>query len=674
MYSPSDARLRAVAVAFVLAFVGLFGQAYRLQVLEHAHLGRLAKEQYLGHVKIPARRGNIYDQAGTPMAVSVDVPSVYANPAAVGDKAAIARKLAPLLGLSAGQIQQKLGAGRYFVWLRRHVEPKVGEQIEALKLPGIGISEEPRRSYPNNEVAAHVLGFAGTDGMGLDGIEQALDSKLLGAPQMVAALRDARGRGVLHAGLDTEQKSRGDDVTLTLDLQVQHLAEQALGRMQRATGAKSASAVVLDVPSGDVLAMALAPTFNANGAAQVPAEQRRNRIVADLVEPGSTLKPLVVGAALDAGAIKPHTQLYCELGRYTIRGHTISDTHPHGWLTLTDVLAKSSNIGMAKVAEMLQKEPLERALRRFGLGSRTGVEFPGEVPGLLRAAHSWGPLETATVAFGQGMAVNTLQLAAAYRALAADGLYVAPRLVHNVRRADGHGIRLPKQEAHRAVSVDAARRVTRMLEAAIMPSGGTGRLAAVEGYRVAGKTGTAQKADPLARGYSKDKYVALFAGYLPAEAPRAVIVVAVDEPRTNHYGGVVAAPVFAEIGAAVMHRLGVLASAGVPQAPPSAEEANEIRRRPAALSTALDDVPAPMEVALPPAPPRPQPDKARRLPSFVGMTPKQALDAFVRRGLPGELTFSGSGRVVRQQPAAGALAGEVTHLVLGEPAPSTGSL
>lgn len=666
MPNPSDRRLRVVAAVFALAFCGLFVQAFRLQVLEHEHLGRLAKEQYLGHVKIPARRGNVYDVTGTPMAISVDVPSVYANPAAITDRAHVARCLAPLLHLPAATLQQKLAAGRYFVWLKRHVTPPVGEAVRALRLPGIGISEEPKRSYPNNEVAAHVLGLAGTDGAGLEGIEQVLDSHLLGAPQMVAALRDARGRGVLHAGLDVEQRARGGDVTLTVDLQVQHLAEQALARAVTTTGARWASAVVLDVPTGNVLALAQAPTFSANRAGQTPPEVRRNRILTDLIEPGSTLKPLVVGAALDAGAVHPHTMLYCEHGRYAIRGHTISDTHPHGWLTLTDVLAKSSNIGMAKVAEMLQKEPLERALRNFGIGTRTGVEFPGEVAGVLRDAHGWSPLETATVAFGQGMAVNSLQLAAAYRALAADGMYVAPRLVHSVRRSDGHGVRLPRAEGHRALSVDAARRVTRMLEAAIMPAGGTGRLAAVEGYRVAGKTGTAQKADAVTRGYSKDRFVALFAGYLPAEAPRAVIVVAVDEPKTNHYGGVVAAPVFAEIGAAAMHRLGVLASAGVPQARPSAEEAATLRVQPVALAAGID------EAALErPATPAAAGGAHGRLPSFVGMTPRQAVDAFVRRALPGELTFSGSGRVVRQQPPAGAAPAEVTHLVLGEGTPAS---
>lgn len=660
---PSSRRIAAVAALLLFALIGIFVRAFGLQIAEHAHLSRLAQEQYLGHVKIPARRGDIVDQDGAPLAITVDVPSIFANPAAIVDGPAVASALAPLLHVPAAQLQHKLATERYFVWLKRHVSHETGELVRALKLPGVGITDEPQRSYPNREVAAHVLGFTGLDGDGLEGLEAHLDRHLLGAPQMVASLRDARGRGVLAGGLDVDKRARGGDVTLTLDMQVQHLAEQALERAVLATGARSASAIVLDVPTANVLAMAIAPTFNANGGSSTAADRRRNRIVTDLVEPGSTLKPLVVGAALDLGVVAPRTKLFCEQGRYAIRGHTISDTHPHGWLTLTEILAQSSNIGMAKIAELMQKEPLEAALRNFGMGSRTGIEYPGEVPGLLRPSSNWSELEVATVAFGQGMAVNLVQLAAAYRVLAADGQYRAPRLVQQIRRGDGQIVRRPPQVERQVLSVDAARRVTRMLEAAIMPNGGTGRLAAVSGYRVAGKTGTAQKADAVTRGYSKDRYVALFAGYLPAESPRAVIVVAVDEPRTNHYGGTVAAPVFAEVGAAAMHRLGVLASAGVPQVPPSAAEAAQMRDAPLQLPSVVDDAVGARAGSK---------DPKKGLPSFVGLTARQAMDRFVAHDSSAELSFSGTGRVVqRQEPPAGSPRTDVVHLVLGHDAVET---
>ena len=659
---PPTSRIVAVAGLLLLALVGIAYRTVRLQVTEHDHLSRLAQEQYLGYVKIPARRGNIYDATGAPLAVTTDVPSVFANPAAIADAEEVARQLSPLLRLSAASIAQRLQGGRYFVWLKRHVSHEIGEKVILLKLAGVHLTEEPQRSYPNREVAAHVLGFTGLDGDGLEGLEAELDRHLVGAPQMVASLRDARGRGVLAGGLDVDKRARGGDVTLTVDAHIQHLAEQALARVVAATGAKGASAVVLDVESATVMALANAPLFNAADGPRASPEKRRNRAVADWVEPGSTLKPLVVAAALDANAVAPHTRLFCEEGRYAIRGHVIGDTHPHGWLTLTEILAKSSNIGMAKIAERFGRPEMEDALRRFGMGNKSGIECPGEVAGLLRSAAGWSDLEAATVAFGQGIAVNLVQLAAAYRALAADGEYKAPRIVRAIRRGDGHEVRRPPPEQRRAVSVDSARRVTRMLEAAIMPSGGTGRLAAVEGFRVAGKTGTAQKADPAARGYSKDRYVALFAGYLPAEAPRAAIVVAVDEPKTNHYGGVVAAPVFSEIGAAVMHRMGVMASADVAQTPPSKEEAAAMRRTPVALSRPVDHdvgVPANAVNAAPKS----------GLPSFMGLTARQATDRFVTVGKQAELRFTGVGpQVVRQEPGPGHKGHlEVVHLVMGEP-------
>ena len=654
MRNPTDRRLRLIGATFLVMLVGIGAQAYKLQVLEHAHLARLSQEQYLAHVKIPARRGHIVDQSGAPLAITVDVPSVFANPSAIADVDLTVATLAPLLGVNAEVLAQRLGGGRYFVWLKRHVSQGVGDSVRALRLAGVSVTQEPRRAYPNKEVAAQVIGIAGLDGRGLEGIEKQLDHELIGAPQMVRALRDARGRSVLAGGAQVDVKARGAEVTLSIDVQVQHMAEEALTQAVTTTGAKGASAVVLDVQTAEILALAMAPTFNPQDERGVPPEARRNRAIADMIEPGSTLKPLVVAAALDAGAVAPHTRLFCENGRFAIKGHTISDTHPHGSLTLTEIIAKSSNIGMAKVSMLLGKQNLEFALRRLGFGKKTGVEFPGESPGLLRPASTWSELEGATIAFGQGMAVNLVQLAAAYRVLAADGVYREPRLLRQIRRADGSILPLLPPVQRPVMSMDAARRVTRMLEAAITPVGGTGRLAAVGGYRVAGKTGTAQKADVLRRGYSSDKYVALFAGYLPAEAPRVVIVVAVDEPKTNHYGGVVAAPVFAQIGAAAMQRLGVLASAGVAQPPYAPAEAEAMRAEPPALA-GVTAAAEPKD--LPRAPPQafvgPPLAPNGGVPSLIGLSARQAIRAFVDHHLAGELTLSGAGAVVHQTPAPG---------------------
>ena len=446
------------------------------------------------------------------------------------------------------------------------------------------------------------------------------------------AVRDARGHAVLAGGLDPTQRSRGNDLYLTLDLQLQHVAQTAVERVLQTSRAKAASAIILDVASAEVLAMAAVPGFNPNQGGQEKPERRRNRVVTDIFEPGSTLKPLVLGAALDAGVIDPKTILFCENGRFAIGGHSISDTSPHDFMGLTEILAKSSNIGMAKIAQALGKEQLFRALRNFGVAQRTGVELPGEVAGVLRPFATWSDLETATIAFGQGMAVNGLQLAAIYRALAADGLFKEPRLVHHLERPDGTVIDRPSPPARRVLRPATARRLTLMLEASVAPDQGTGRLAAVQGYRVAGKTGTAQKADALTGGYSHDRYLALFAGFLPANAPRVVIVVAVDEPQTSHYGGTIAAPVFAEIGLAAMQRFGVLATS-----------APQVAATPATQPEPVDDVPV---VDTPT-------ERPGTMPSFLGLMSRQAVARYTELGLGRDLALRGTGRVVSQEPAAG---------------------
>ena len=642
-------------VQLVLAvFWGCLGlvvaRAAQLQIYQHAHLQHLAREQYLNTVHVPARRGQIYDRSGNALAISVDVPSVYANPKALVDPRAVAKQLAPVLGMDVPSLRERLESDRYFVWLKRQIEPPEAERVAALAIPGISITKEPRRFYPNREIGAHVVGFAGLDARGLEGIEKQFDTDLLGEPQVVPAVRDARGGAVLAGGLDPTQRSRGSDVRLTLDLQLQHAAQAAVQRSLINARARGAMALVLDVSTAEVLAMAVAPAFNPNQGAKEKAERRRNRLVTDVFEPGSTLKPLVVAAALDAHAINPKTVMFCENGRYTIGRHTISDTSPHAWMGLTEILAKSSNIGMAKIAQTLGRDRLEASLRQMGLTKRTGIELPGEVNGMLRPAASWSELETATISFGQGMAVNGLQLAAAYRALAADGVYKEPRLIKAIDRSDGTRVVLPPSPERRLFAAATAKRVSTMLEASVNPGEGTGRLAAVPGYRVAGKTGTAQKADPLTGGYSRDRYLALFTGYLPAEAPRVVIVVAVDEPQGSHFGGTVAAPVFAEIGLAAMQRLGVLASS--PQ-PPVAQPAAPLQV--AAAEAVVDEHPAVVDG---PA------VRSGLLPSFVGLTPRQAVERFVQSGLGVDLNLVGTGRVVRQDPGVGSAPGQRRHVNL----------
>ncbi len=654
-------RARFIASLLFLGFAALIGRAAQLQLLQHDHLSRLAQGQYVGNVNITARRGQISDRHGRPLAISVDLPSVFADPRQIADPRRAADLLAATLSLPRAELQRRLQGGRAFVWLKRQVEPAVQARVAALKLRGVGFTKEPKRFYPQRDVAAQVVGLAGTDARGLEGVEKFLDNELLGEPQRVQAMRDARGHAVLLGGLDPSQKAAGYDTQLSLDLHLQHSAQEAVRQAMQSSRAKAATAVVLDVATAEVLAMAVVPTFDANAGA-VAAATRRNRAVTDMFEPGSTLKPYVVAAALDSGLVQPQSTFYGENGRMSIGRRSIGDTHPRGWMGLTEILAKSSNIGMAKISFAMGKSNLENALRRGGVGRRSGIELPGETPGQLRASANWSELETATIAFGQGMALSALQLAALYRVLAADGIYREPRLVRELRHPEGglapHFAATPPARPQRVLSAASVRRVVRMMEASVMPHEGTGRLAAVPGYRVAGKTGTAQKADPFAGGYSRTDYIALFAGFLPAEAPRVVIVVAVDEPQSSHYGGVVAAPVFAQIGLAAMQRLGVPANQKLPPAAPepaallAQAKAKAKQEAEADRLATLVTQPEALGSAGVEAPGRGQ------LPSFVGLSARQVVKRFndlAATELSGwQLRVVGTGAVVRQDPPAGA--------------------
>lgn len=627
------ARVRVLLVLFLVGLGLVVARAVELQVQRHDSLAKMAREQYLKDVQVPAKRGTVYDRTGKPLAVSVDVPSVYANPSKILDPRKAARTLAPLLGVELDTVYQRLASERLFVWMKRQVTPEIAAKVEALGLPGVGITKESKRFYPNRELLAQVLGFTGVDGRGLEGIERAFNEQLTGEPQVVEVERDARGRAVLLQSLDPKARTTGDDLTLTIDASIQHTAEVATKRAVQSSNARSAMAVVLDVETAEILAMAVQPSFNANVAADVGADKRRNRAVTDVFEPASTMKPLVVAAALDQKVVRDDAVFFCENGAMTIGKHRIRDVHPYGWLSLTGIIQKSSNICAAKVGKLLGGERLYDALRSFGFGQKTQA-LPGEVNGMLRPPRQWSEVGLATISYGHGIAVTALQLAAAHRVLAAGGIYRTPSLVPNSAVSE-----------HRVVSAAAAAKVRAMMEAAV-GSDGTGALATVPGHRVAGKTGTAIKIDPVLGGYAQDKYVASFAGFLPADAPRVVVVVVVDEPNDGHTGGAIAAPVFAEIGVTAMRVLGVLPSGATAAAP----------RLLVTEEAALDATTTELQPAAPIA--------AGAVPSFVGLTARQAVQRFsdLRQGM--DLALEGSGRVVKQDPIAGSVRTDVTRLTL----------
>ncbi len=642
-------RSGVVLFAFVACLLAVGVRAAYLQVASHDRLKGLADRQHQLGFRLKAWRGKILDRRGQAMAVSVAVPSVHAQPREISSPKKLAARLAPILSMDVQVLTKRLTGKRSFVWIKRHVTPKVAEQVRALGEKGISVTDESKRFYPNRAVGSHVVGFSNIDGKGLEGAESQFNDVLSGEAQIVAAYRDARGQHVLTSGLDDKPKTKGQDIQLTVDLRLQHDVERALAEAVKRHQARSAMAVVLTVEGAEILAMASTPGFNPNLPTHVTASARRNRVVTDVFEPGSAMKPLVIAAAIDRGVAGPSMRVFCEEGSMTIGRFTIRDSKPYGWLTLTEIIERSSNVGTAKVGMALGRTRLEAALRAYGFGARSGIELPGEVQGLLRPSKTWSEVGVANISFGHGVAVTTLQLASAYRVLASGGSYLTPTLLHAV---DGDVAHLPSRTPKQILSALATGAVTEMMRAAVGPEG-TGFRAAIPGYAVAGKTGTAQKVDDVVGGYSDDRFAAVFSGFLPANHPDVVIAVMVDEPQTEaHTGGQVAAPVFAEIAASVMRYRGVRPEAISPPEPVDPS-----------IVTPLEEVARPVVI-----PAHQQPVAAGHVPSFVGLTAGESVRRFSASGLSMALELSGTGVVIKQQPEAGSVAAksERLRLILAE--------
>ncbi|WP_018954244.1 peptidoglycan D,D-transpeptidase FtsI family protein [Thioalkalivibrio sulfidiphilus] len=532
----SAVRRHVVLGLFVLGFAVLLGRGLDLQVLKQDFLRGEGDARHLRVVSIPAHRGMILDRNGEPLAVSTPVDSVWANPQETLQAPERLAELARVLGMDRGDLQRRLAerAGREFVYLRRHVNPDVAAQVQQLGVPGVALQREFRRYYPMGEVAAHVLGFTNIDDRGQEGLELALNERLTGQPGAKRVVRDRLGR-VIRDVENIRPARPGGDITLTLDQRVQYLAYRELKAAVQAHGARSGSAVIMDVHTGDILAMVNQPSHNPNNRGSLRREASRNRAVTDLFEPGSTIKPFTVAAALESGSINPRMTLDTAPGTFRVGNHTIRDIRNYGRVDLTTMLAKSSNIGASKLALGMESEHLWRTLHQAGLGRGTGSGFPGEASGLLRDFYFWRDVDRATLAFGYGVSVTPLQLTRAYAALANEGVMPAPRFLADQPVLPGEPVMSPA----------VARELRAMLEVAVTTEG-TGHRARVEGYRVAGKTGTARKSG--AGGYNEERFVAMFAGFAPASHPRLVMVVVIDEPAgEEYYGGQVAAPVFSKI-------------------------------------------------------------------------------------------------------------------------------
>jgi cell division protein FtsI (penicillin-binding protein 3) len=623
-----------------------FGRAVFLQVFEQEKLRGLAQDQYVRQIEIPARRGDIFDRRGTPLAQSVEVDSIWVDPSMLPDVRAAARALAKALKVDADEMAARLGRAKRFAWVKRQARPQEVEAVKALGLPGFGFTKEPKRFYPQRELGAHVVGMVGLDGHGLEGLELAFEEELSGQNSRMSGFRDAKGRKLLVQGAMDPLERQGAAVTLTIDRHLQYVTEKALAKAVEEAKGVAGMAVVLDPRTGELLALANHPRFNPNNPGAGTRAEMRNRAALDTFEPGSTTKPLVVAAALEQQAITPDSVFFCENGAWPIGRHTINDTHPHGWLAPRAILQVSSNICMAKIAQALGREKLVAGYHAFGFAERTGLALPGEGRGVIPFPKA--EVALATQSFGQGMTATAVQIASAYGALANDGVLMRPYLVSKVVDPDGVVLLENRPtEIRRVVSSKVARQVVGMLESVVTREG-TAPRAAMEEYRVAGKTGTAQKADPVARGYS-DKRIASFAGMVPAESPRAVILVVVDEPKTDVYGGLVAAPAFKEIATAAMAHLAVPPSRTVaPEVAVAAVSPAPVAAKPVAVKAAVPARPVLAEAVTE----TPEPGTVR-VPDVQGQVGREAVVKLLAAAL--EPQVMGSGRVVSQTPAAGAL-------------------
>jgi cell division protein FtsI (penicillin-binding protein 3) len=553
------ARAHVLMLLLLLWFVLLAARALYLQVWQNDFLQHEGAARFTRTIALPAHRGMVTDRYDEPLAISTPVESVWASPADVEITGSQRRQLARLLELDEPELTKKLAErDREFVYLRRHLPPELAAKVVQLGLPGIGLKREYRRYYPAGDLTAQLVGITDLDDRGLEGIELEYQDWLAGRPGSRRVIKDRLGRVVEDAAI-VQVPVEGRDLALSIDRKLQYLAFRELKAAVAQHQAKAGGLVVLDVKTGEVLALANLPAFNPNNRTTLEAGRARNRAITDVFEPGSTLKPFTVAAALEAGVIRPNTVVQTAPGYLTVGDATIHDAHPETWLSVGQVIQKSSNVGAAKLALALRRESLWNMLSGVGFGAAPQLGFPGEVSGYLRAYQRWRPIEQATLSYGHGISVSLLQLARAYTIFATDGRLQPLTLVRRNRPVEGR----------RVISEPTALAVRSMLEL-VVKAGGTAPRARVLGYRVAGKTGTAHKL--IDKGYAADSYVASFVGMAPASDPRLLVAVMIDEPSAGeYYGGVVAAPVFSRVMSEALHMLSIPLDAPVTDvAPPEA--------------------------------------------------------------------------------------------------------
>lgn len=636
------ARIGTLTIIFGAVFVLVAIKLTMLVMLDGPRLASMAKSEHIGTIKLSAGRGPIFDRNGKTLALSAETFSFYAHPRRVLETSTPAERtlLAGALDLAPQELEERLKRKSSFLWLARQTTPQLARDLGELALEGVERVPEYHRFYPEGGLAAAVVGMAGMDGQGLSGVELEYDHIVRGEPVAVSFYRDAMRHPILDSPLELKDAQPGARLELTIDAAIQTQAENYLDAELKTSGARRGTAVVLEPFSGEVLAMA-----NVDADHRANADRLHNAAIQDAFEPGSTMKGLLAGIALDRRAIDLNRRIYCERGAWHFAGKIIHDDGPHEWLNLGGIIEVSSNIGAAKIALSLGANNFAKGLEAFGLGAKTGIDLPGEASGLMRNPAKWRPIELADHGFGQGIAVTPIQLASAYAAIANGGVVMRPYVVKAAYDANGREIfEHTPQVLRRALAPSTAHAINNLLRGVVNSPDGTGRLAQVADFTVAGKTGTAQMVNPATGAYYQNRLVASFVGFVPAQDPRLVILVVLYDVPDRHFGGLYAAPVFSEIASHALNHLEV-----APQHP-TYDTASLLP-----FMASSDDVPPPeqKELSEPVSSDSPENISALsgRMPDFTGLSLRSALSLARAYGLNPQI--EGTGYVVRQGPRAG---------------------
>ncbi|TDI91481.1 MAG: PASTA domain-containing protein [Candidatus Dadabacteria bacterium] len=553
-------RVFIVATLLIALFAMVSVKALELQILDRERAFKIARKQHHGTSTLLPRRGKIFDRNGKELAVNIDVKSVYANPKKVTNPSETAKILSEKLNLSQKKILDRVSSDKSFVWIKRLADSESVEELQNLDITGLGYIPEPKRIYPNGHLMGQVIGITDIDSIGIEGIEYRYDRLLTGKTRKITLKRDARGHKILNDPSEIQDidqyKTSGHDIVLTIDSQIQHIVERQLKEGVEEVGGEMGMAIIMNPETGEVLAMASYPFLDPNNFSKFPEVNRRNLPMWYAHEPGSTMKVFLAASALDDKKVNPNSKFNCENGRRRIGSAVIRDIKPRGTLTVAEIVKYSSNIGASKIGELLGRDKYYKYLNKFGFGKKTGIGLPGESSGLLAAPRKWGPIELATISFGQGISVTSLQLVTALSAIANGGYLMKPYVIEKIVGPDGNVIEQNSPEVvTRVISYDTSYQMKQIMQGVV--ENGTGKKAQIPGFSVAGKTGTAQIPNPKSGGYYSGRYITSFIGFAPVEDPEIVMVVVVEAPGEKTYGGSVAAPIFKQIAEKVLFHMGV---------------------------------------------------------------------------------------------------------------------